>query len=85
MHTVGSSTRAIRYAIARFLQQIAPLHEYRTRLIADVVTGKLDVRGAAADLPETDPLAGNRDRAGTFPIASNLHSTAHDMAKEAVS
>ncbi len=26
--------------------------EYRTRLIADVVTGKLDVREAAARLPE---------------------------------
>lgn len=26
--------------------------EYRTRLIADVVTGKLDVRDAAAQLPE---------------------------------
>ena len=30
--------------------------EYRTRLIADVVTGKLDVREAAAGLPEVDPL-----------------------------
>jgi type I restriction enzyme S subunit len=27
------------------------LREYRTRLIADVVTGKLDVREAAARLP----------------------------------
>ena len=33
------------------------LREYRTRLIADVVTGKLDVREAAARLPEVDPLA----------------------------
>ena len=33
------------------------LDEYRTRLISDVVTGKLDVRGAAAALPEVDPLA----------------------------
>ena len=33
------------------------LQEYRTRLIADVVTGKLDVREAAAALPEADPLA----------------------------
>ncbi len=30
------------------------LSEYRTRLIADVVTGKLDVREAAADLPKED-------------------------------
>ena len=28
------------------------LREYRTRLIADVVTGKLDVREAAARLPQ---------------------------------
>ena len=33
--------------------------EYRTRLIADVVTGKLDVREAAAELPEVDRLAEN--------------------------
>ena len=36
------------------------LREYRTRLIADVVTGKLDVREAAARLPdeadEPEPL-----------------------------
>lgn len=35
-------------------QEIALIREYRTRLIADVVTGKLDVRAAAADLPELD-------------------------------
>ena len=34
--------------------QISFLREYRTRLIADVVTGKLDVRKAAAELPEDD-------------------------------
>lgn len=33
------------------------INEYRTRLIADIVTGKLDVREAAAALPEVDPLA----------------------------
>jgi type I restriction enzyme S subunit len=32
-------------------REIALLREYRTRLIADVVTGKLDVREAAAQLP----------------------------------
>ena len=39
-------------AIDRTLREIALLREYRTRLIADVVTGKLDVREAAARLPE---------------------------------
>ena len=39
-------------AIARFEREITLLREYRTRLTADVVTGKLDVRTAAAQLPE---------------------------------
>ena len=39
-------------AIARARRQIELLQEYRTRLIADVVTGKLDVREAAAQLPD---------------------------------
>ncbi|MGB9940751.1 restriction endonuclease subunit S [Methanosarcina sp.] len=33
-------------------KEISLLREYRTHLIADVVTGKLDVREAAANLPE---------------------------------
>ena len=42
-------------AIGRARRQSELLQEYRTRLIADVVTGKLDVREAAAQLPdETD-------------------------------
>ena len=42
-------------AIARYEREIALLREYRTRLTADVVTGKLDVRAAAAQLPEPAP------------------------------
>ena len=38
-------------------RQIELVQEYRARLIADVVTGKFDVREAAATLPEVDPLA----------------------------
>ena len=44
-------------AISNCRREQALLREYRTRLIADVVTGKLDVREAAAALPEVDPLA----------------------------
>ena len=40
-------------SIAKFADR---LREFRTRLIADVVTGKLDVRAAAASLPETAEL-----------------------------
>ena len=39
-------------AIARARRQIELVQEYRTRLIADVVTGKLDVREAAASLSD---------------------------------
>ncbi len=37
-------------------REITLIQEFRTRLIADVVTGKLDVRAAAASLPETVEL-----------------------------
>ena len=37
------------------------VREYRTRLIVDVVTGRLDVREAAAALPEVDLLAAEDD------------------------
>lgn len=40
-------------AIARTGREIALMQEYRTRLTADLVTGKLDVREAAAELPAT--------------------------------
>ena len=47
---VDEATAAIDAAIERTRRQIELLQEYRTRLIADVVTGKLDVREAAAQL-----------------------------------
>ena len=43
-------------AISRLDLEIDLLREYRTRLVADVVTGKLDVREAAARLPEDAPV-----------------------------
>ena len=39
-------------ATSRLEREIELLREYRTRLVADVVTGKLDVRAAVAKLPE---------------------------------
>ena len=39
-------------AITRLQREIDLLREYHTRLVADLVTGKLDVREAAARLPE---------------------------------
>ena len=37
-------------------REIHLLNEYRTRLIADIVTGKVDVREAAASLPDSEVL-----------------------------
>jgi type I restriction enzyme S subunit len=49
---VGAEARKLDEATRAVSQGVALLREYRTRLIADVVTGKLDVREAAARLPE---------------------------------
>jgi type I restriction enzyme S subunit len=49
-------------AITRTDREIALMQEYRTRLTADIVTGKLDVREAAAKLPEG--LEGEAEVAG---------------------
>ncbi len=48
---IDEETRGLSMAMAQADQEIALIREYRTRLIADVVTGKLDVREAAARLP----------------------------------
>jgi type I restriction enzyme, S subunit len=58
---IEQSIADLNSAIERAMGEINLLREYRTRLIADVVTGKLDVREAAARLPEeieeAEPLA----------------------------
>ena len=51
---VRSDTNGQDLVIARTEREIELLREYRTRLVADVVTGKFDVREAAARLPEED-------------------------------
>jgi type I restriction enzyme S subunit len=43
-------------ATSRLEYEISLLSEYRTRLVADVVTGKLDVREAATRLPDEELL-----------------------------
>jgi type I restriction enzyme S subunit len=50
--SINKRLAGINLAIASNEQEITLLREYRTRLIADVVTGNLDVREAAAGLPE---------------------------------
>ena len=49
---LNMESKKLAEAIDHAHREISLLREYRTRLIADVVTGKLDVREAAANLPE---------------------------------
>lgn len=49
---LGAATAETDRAIEDARSQICLLNEYRARVIGDVVTGKLDVRAAAASLPE---------------------------------
>ena len=52
VHSIRDKVDRVAGAISRLEQEIELLLEYRTRLLADVVTGKLDVREAANALPE---------------------------------
>jgi type I restriction enzyme S subunit len=49
---IKASTADIDEAIVRANQEVSLLRELRSRLVADIVTGKLDVQNAAKTLPE---------------------------------
>ena len=53
---LDKATADIDTAIANTRREIDLLREYRTRLIADVVTGQVDVREAAAELGDAEGL-----------------------------
>jgi type I restriction enzyme S subunit len=58
VQSITAETALLNTAINRLEREIELLREYRTRLVADVVTGKLDVRKAARHLPiEVEPPA----------------------------
>ncbi len=58
-------------ALSRAERQVELLREYRSRLIADVVTGKLDVREAAASLPRRHSLEGDLHRDAKATLAED--------------
>ncbi len=70
-------------AVSRARAQIALLREYRTCLIADVVTGKLDVREAAPELPGTNAIGREEDGVDTIQAESHSHRAGHSIAEEA--
>lgn len=55
---VQNETASLNRATSRFEREIDLLREYRTRLVADVVTGKFDVREAVERLPEVEDTTG---------------------------
>ena len=72
---LDSDLATINTALARTEQEIILMREYRTRLLADVVTGKLDVREAAAKLPasraESEPITDLDDAEDVEPETSD--------------
>jgi type I restriction enzyme S subunit len=63
LNSVDLELKPLNTAIARTEREIALMQEYRTRLTADLVTGKLDVRVAATQLPDEPPLKTTPDDA----------------------
>ena len=60
VYGIEDRSRELNSAISRVENENAFLQEFRTRLIADVVTGKLDVRAAAASLARGSPSLDDR-------------------------
>ena len=69
---LDKTSTAIDTSISRTYCQMEMLQEYRTRLIADVVTGKLDVREAAAELPEEDVSVDAEESAEDYTIEEEV-------------
>ncbi len=65
-------TTEIDQAIGNESKQVFLLREYRTRLIADVVTGRNDVRADAATLPNVDPFELARALSGTSSVDDDV-------------
>jgi type I restriction enzyme S subunit len=59
-------------------REIALIQEFRTRLIADVVTGKLDVRAAAASLPEVTEPEPNDDLGQSDDLDDTIDATENE-------
>ena len=80
LHALQKKTSSLGAAIARARRQIELVQEYRTRLIADVVTGKLDVRKVEAQLPDEAEDREPIEECG--PKADRLDEEIYDAEKE---
>ncbi|KAA0220324.1 MAG: restriction endonuclease subunit S [Planctomycetota bacterium] len=76
---IDQATATLNHALRRATREIELIQEYRTRLIADVVTGKLDVRGFVP----TEPMPA--DETADEPIEEvGLEDEEAELVEEAV-
>lgn len=73
------TTSATDATIDRTEHEIDLIREYRTRLVADVVTGKVDVRAAAAAIPDEAQGPGTDQGAGADDPASEDDAAEADL------
>ena len=72
-------SQALNTAISRLEREIELLREYRTRLVADVVTGKLDVREAAKNIPkEAEKPGAEESLESADDVSTNENSDGSD-------
>lgn len=61
---IPKATRGEDSSIEQAEKEISLLHKYRSRLIADIVTGQLDVRAAAVGLANNDSMSNGQPSPG---------------------
>lgn len=79
VNAIQSAIDPLHSLIRRAVNEITLLREYRTRLIADVVTGKLDVREAAAQFPDDSTAV---DAIDTTEAVESDEVSAEDITPE---
>lgn len=78
MAAVEKQTRELVNAIERVRQEIELVREYRARLVTDIVTGQVDVRGIAVSetaVPGGDPQVDLEDAAEASPESDDFIDT----------
>lgn len=80
-HIAGATDHLVK-SIAQTRREIDLVREYRTRLIADVVTGKLDVRETAARLPDAVDEGEPLDETEAEGAADEAHADGTDEGPE---
>lgn len=78
---ITTETKGLRKTTEQAEMEIKYIREYRTRLTADVATGKLDVRSAAADLP--DPVDTEPEPADALDDDADLTAAEEELEEEA--